>query len=452
MLRAQAARQLGLSAAKYGISVKDVALRDPELALVLHIRPMQHYQFKGVNTPLPTKRVLALTTFATLIVSLGFAHRGEAQVQNRDIARDGGCYRMALDPRLQSLGFSLWLPETDSVLLADRFGAKLYTMNAEANLVSEQEIHGMPIAAVPLDRLNGRNLAERQILLLHGDESLDRYDTRLQLQASFSLHPEPRRQATEGYEVVSTYALAANSSGWLLGYGALDDRRTTNPLDVLGIFAVPATVGTTADNVLLVDTNPGGQDYFRVEHDYIAATGSDFYFLNMSSDAASPRLYRYAPSEPNPGPFPVTGSSIENRPMPLLNLAGVRSYVDLQARLDQFDGPASLTASDGLLHLLSRAPAGNGETTWSVQVLVPQPATNSVRDLGTTFLPTTSANITMTQAGGRTYVFEKGPFLTARGEQRIDEVLVLPTKWVRDRRTSPLKQPSRFLRCPRSGG
>ncbi len=359
------------------------------------------------------------------------------------LQRESACYRIHLSTPLESLGFGMWLPESRSFLLSDPNARKLFSMSLDGQMRASRAIESLPVAAVPVDRWDGENLVDREVVVLYSDDQLERFDRALESRGRFAFQ-RTRSLNGEGHRILSTYSMAANQS-FIVGFAALDDLGTQTELDDPGFFAAPIEAPEAAIEVFQIV--PGAQDYYRVEHDYLTAIGDDFYFLRLNPSETSPTLYRYRPGSDNPGPFEVTGSSVENQPTPALDLSGVSNFLDLQTSLDRFDGPASLTTSDGLLYITSRAPSDAG-TEWTVSTYQPRSESNTVIPLGSTVLPTASANISMIQSASAVFVFEEGPFVTKTGHQDVQEAIVFPKRWIKSPRTSSIKKQSDLMTCP----
>ncbi|MEO1083943.1 MAG: hypothetical protein AAFY88_06855 [Acidobacteriota bacterium] len=203
---------------------------------------------------------------------------------------------------------------------------------------------------------------------------------------------------------------SVTDSGWIIGYGSVQYADSSVPLYGFIAQSVKA-LGAREDAVHLVHPLTASELFYRLSDSYVAAVGSDFFFVALER---TPRLYRVAL---NTGQGQLRAERLPGLPYEraLITPSFRESNygyepLALYKALESFSGiPVGLESQAGKLFVLYRPTAGataDEESAWELVAL--QPKTDRVEVAGRFCITSDAEHLTMVPGPEHWILFERG--------------------------------------------
>jgi len=173
--------------------------------------------------------------------------------------------------------------------------------------------------------------------------------------------------------------------------------------------------------------------YYMLGHRYVTVNDDAAFFLSMKGSA---ELYTMSlSSEQGLRKLKPTALPSEYSQVPSLPAAAGPSDASLIFRAIESNSLlVGIYGYGHMLYLLARSPSGN-QTTWWLYQIDPQ----QDKIMGRLLLPTAAHHITIVPSPTSWFIFEKGPVVAA-GLQKIESLITVPTDWIVNVTSSPLRE------------
>lgn len=348
------------------------------------------------------------------------------------------CIRRELTIKPQWISTVEYNSPTDQVFIADPKALKLLAFDAKKRVVSEVTLPG--------------NVQPASITRIEGGFVVNYRDD------AFILAPPEKRRPATAMKALATANLRHTETGASTGLVALYTNWTTRgssflgfgsvtraPIDVarpghdpsrgyqLGI--VRGTISTHSRqflNVELVEATEQN-DLYLLGLPYFAATNDELFFVRMVvGERASLVKVEGAPGRAVLSRLDVIPQGFTTVPTLKGADLGPNKTSDRFKHIEKQTMVAGLFGQGKFLYLLARRPSGAG-TEWLLFQIDPgkPEVTAELR------LPTHANHLTVATDSTHWYFFERGE-VRAWGDQDINNVLMIPKKWIADPTTSPL--------------
>jgi hypothetical protein len=155
-----------------------------------------------------------------------------------------------------------------------------------------------------------------------------------------------------------------------------------------------------------------------------------------------PVIYKAARGR-RPLPLDAFPTDYQQAPKLMSPMDGPRDAAQLFKEIEGLTIPVGLYGKKSMLYLLTRRPAGNGKTVWSIFQIDPK----EDRVTGEVILPTQAHHVSIVPSPQAWYVIERGE-VRDMGTQEISTMLEIPVSWITSPKTSPLNaQRTRVKEC-----
>jgi hypothetical protein len=205
---------------------------------------------------------------------------------------------------------------------------------------------------------------------------------------------------------------------------------------------VSATSGEFRNVELLEATEE--TDLYLYGFPYFAANDDGIFFVKMTSPRAA--IVRVGDVSSGKSFYELPAFPEDFRKIPDLDVLSVKAESSAEERFAAIEKSriaVGLFGQGKLLYLLARQPDQSGDgTEWRLYQIDP----NKSETTGFVRLPTHASHLSVVVGRDFWYVFERGP-VGPRGEQDIDKVLMVPTRWITSPATSPLNISAGGAKC-----
>lgn len=238
----------------------------------------------------------------------------------------------------------------------------------------------------------------------------------------------------------SLYAGWVTNGDEIVAYGSVpiaggtSQRNNSKPANFqLGFVRVKMTTGS-ASLVLPFPKN----DFYRINHQYIATANGESYFLAMGSSAIIYRLPRGRSA------VPLKAMPREFLEVPRLQeeFVGPDAVKQRFGQIESLRMPVGLYGQGKFVYLLTRDPEAC--SPWSIFKIDP----TSDRVVGSVSLPSLARHLTLMPGDPHWIVIEKGVVASA-GHQAVKGIQSVPASWITQPDSSPLRTRSALTNCLR---
>lgn len=231
------------------------------------------------------------------------------------------------------------------------------------------------------------------------------------------------------------------------GFGSLYSGWVANGEEIVAYGSIPVTAPGQGDRefelgfmriglrnrLALMIFPTRDNDFYRINHQYIAPANGGACFLVFSSKAAIYCLGKGL------SPIQLKTMPVAYSQMPSL-IAGASAARQRFEQIESLRMPAGLYGDGSYVYLLERDPEAC--SPWSIYKIDPV----SDRLVGSISLPSLARHLALVPGGEHWLLIEEGAVMSA-GLQRIDGFQAVPASWITDPETSPLKIRSRLNNC-----
>ncbi len=194
---------------------------------------------------------------------------------------------------------------------------------------------------------------------------------------------------------------------------------------------------------------------YAFRHPYIAVDGNLVYFLEIASqpvlhhyNADTNRVgwFRTFPQANTPIPYPPVAASTQDRYKSLESVelpVGLYYHYEKPGASEQFNVPEP---PRGFLYVLWRKPLGNGQSSYNVIQLAPNPDTGELEVKGEVRLPTTSEprnaksvrHVFLMPGNGSWLMLEAGSITAGKPRIQLLAAVTIPEHWITRPKASKL--------------
>lgn len=171
-------------------------------------------------------------------------------------------------------------------------------------------------------------------------------------------------------------------------------------------------------------------DYYLLGHAYVASVSNRGFFLKMDSTA---RIFRFPKGSNESELLNVMPSELTKVPRIKNPALGPEDTKNLFKEITTYQIPVGIYGFQGMLYLLGRSPSDRKTTWWLYQI---DPEREKV--VARLRLPVFSEHVTLVPSPSFWFIFEKGE-VKEDSTQDIKSLVAIPTNWIVDASSSPLR-------------
>jgi hypothetical protein len=314
----------------------------------------------------------------------------------------GTCQRVPLTPSLQWVSSATYVPALNLLLFLNTAKDQIMRVNPATGQTAADEALVARISGPAMIAQFGSGFLLKQV----GPTGVT-LDSHLNVQRQARW----RAAASATLPVAGPFYQMTVAGNSIVAYGSV---RTENDY-TLGFIRLPANDENARPEMLL--PFPANR-FYALGYQYLTSLGSSAYFITMDGTA---ELYK-VPAGQRPIPLPNAIPAEYRDVSAIRTVNGPGESANLFHELEEKKLPVALVGgADGFLYLITRKPAGGGNTTWSVFRLT---ADGVVVGIG--HLATNAKHLTVVPSPSTWYFIERGE-VDGAVHQTVDSMLEVPS-------------------------